>query len=106
MVTCLLIINSQPRVYTLIMPLNLHHKVLNDYCTSIRINVEHLCRMFTHKMDLPHVHTQNGLAESFIKRLQLIARPLLMKSKLPMSEWGLAILHTTSLIRIGSEKSY
>ncbi|PIN23038.1 hypothetical protein CDL12_04241 [Handroanthus impetiginosus] len=30
-----------------------------------------------------HVHTQNGLAESFIKRLQLIARPLLMRTKLP-----------------------
>ncbi|CAL9222860.1 unnamed protein product, partial [Arabidopsis halleri] len=29
-----------------------------------------------------HVHTQNGLAESFIKQIQLIARPLLMRSKL------------------------
>ena len=48
----------------------------NEYCTLIGISVEHL---------VAHVHTQNGLIESFIKRLQLIARPLLMKSKLPMS---------------------
>jgi transposase InsO family protein len=47
-----------------------------DYCLSIGINVEH---------HVAHTHTQNGLAESFIKRLQLIARPLLMKSKLHVS---------------------
>jgi hypothetical protein len=62
-----------------------------DYCMSISINVEH---------HVAHTHTQNGLAESFIKRLQLIARPLLMKSKLPISAWGHAILHATSLVRI------
>ena len=47
-----------------------------------------------------HVHTQNGLVESFIKRLQLIARPLIMRIKLSISVWGHAILHDTSLIRI------
>jgi len=47
-----------------------------DYCMSIGIDVEH---------PVAHVHTQNGLAESLIKRLQLIAIPLLMKSKLPPS---------------------
>ena len=51
-------------------------QTLNDYCMSIEINVEH---------PVAHVHTQNGLAESLIKRLQLIARPLLMKTKLPTS---------------------
>ena len=58
---------------------------------SIRINVEH---------SVAHVHTQNGLEESLIKRLQLIARPLLMKTKLPASTWGHAIMHVASLIRI------
>jgi transposase InsO family protein len=62
-----------------------------DYCMSIGINVEH---------PVAHTHTQNGLAESFIKRLQLIARPLLMKSKLPVYAWGHAILHAASLVRI------
>ena len=40
---------------------------------SIEISVEH---------PIAHVHTQNG---TFIKRLQLIARPLLMRAKLPTS---------------------
>jgi hypothetical protein len=63
----------------------------NEYCMSIGISVEH---------PVAHVHAQNGLAESLIKRLQLIARPLLMKSKLPMSAWGHAILHAATLILI------
>ena len=46
-----------------------------------------------------HVHFQNGLAESFIKRLQLITRPLLLKAKLPLSAWGHAIIHAAHLIR-------
>ncbi|RVW81532.1 Retrovirus-related Pol polyprotein from transposon TNT 1-94 [Vitis vinifera] len=58
---------------------------------SVGINIEH---------HVAHTHTQNGLAESFIKRLQLIARPLLMKTKLPTSAWGHAIMHAAALIRI------
>ena len=45
-------------------------------------------------------HTQNGLVESLIKHFQLIARPLLMKTKLTASTWGHAIIHVESLIRI------
>lgn len=56
---------------------------------SIGIDVEH---------PVAHVHTQNGLVESLIKRLQLIARPLLMKSKLPISASGHAILHSASYL--------
>ncbi|GKE43619.1 retrovirus-related pol polyprotein from transposon TNT 1-94 [Tanacetum coccineum] len=63
----------------------------NDYCMSVGIVVEH---------SVAHVHTQNGLAESLIKLLQLIARPLLMRTKLPVSMWGHAILHAASLIRM------
>ena len=40
------------------------------------------------------------MAESFIKRLQLIARPLLLKSKLPLSAWGHASIHAANLIRL------
>ena len=65
-------------------------QTFNNFCMSIGINVEH---------SVVHVHTQNGLAESLIKRLQLIARPLLMKTKLPASTWGHAIMHAASLIR-------
>ena len=58
---------------------------------SVGINIEH---------PVAYTHTQNGLAESFIKRLQLIARPLLMKTKLPTSAWGHAIMHAIALVRI------
>ena len=44
-------------------------QAFNSYCFSIGIKFEHR---------VAHVHTQNGLPESFIKRLQLIAKPLLM----------------------------
>ncbi|KAI3740406.1 hypothetical protein L2E82_30835 [Cichorium intybus] len=66
-------------------------QAFNDYCMSVGIVVEH---------PVAHVHTQNGLAESLIKRLQLIARPLMTRTKLPVSVWGDAILHAASLIRI------
>ena len=58
---------------------------------SIGINIEHR---------IAHVHNQNGLSESLIKRLQLIARSLLMKAKLPTSTRGHAVMHVASLIRI------
>nr|GEY15353.1 hypothetical protein [Tanacetum cinerariifolium] len=63
----------------------------NDYCMSVGIDVEHL---------VAHVHTQNGLAESLIKRLQLIAIPLIMRTKLPISMWEHAILHAALLIHM------
>ena len=44
-------------------------QAFNDYCMSTRIIVEEPVAL---------VHTQNVLAESLIKCLQLIARPLLM----------------------------
>ena len=62
-----------------------------DYCMSVGINIGHL---------VAHTHTQNGLAESLIKRLQLIARPLLMKTKLPTFVWGHASMHVAALVHI------
>ena len=58
---------------------------------SVGIDVEYL---------VAHTHTQNGLVESLIKPLQLIARPLLLRTKLPLFAWGHAILHAATLIRI------
>ena len=62
-----------------------------DYCMSVGINIKHL---------VANTHTQNGLTESLIKRLQLIARPLLIKTKLPTSAWGHAIMHAANLVHI------
>ena len=49
---------------------------------------------------VPYVHTQNGLVESLIKRIKLIARPLLMNCKLPTSCWDHAVLHAADLIQL------
>jgi hypothetical protein len=49
---------------------------------------------------VPYVHTQNGLAESLIKRIKLIARSMLMNYKLPTSCWGHAVLHAAELIQL------
>jgi hypothetical protein len=76
---------------------NLHPSLFNDYCISIGIKVEH---------PVAHVHTQNGLTGSLIKRLQLIARSLLMKCNLPSSEWGHTILRVTVLIRLRPTASH
>ncbi|KAL6124649.1 hypothetical protein ACLB2K_077161 [Fragaria x ananassa] len=64
-------------------------KYFDDYCMSIGIDVEH---------PVLHVHSQNGLAEATIKRLQLVARALVMRTNLPVSAWGYAILHAAVLI--------
>ena len=66
-------------------------QAFDAYCISVGIKVE---------PHVAHVHTENGLAKSFIKRLQLIARPLLMKSELPTTVWSHAILHAASLVRL------
>ena len=50
----------------------------NDYCLALGIQVQH---------SVPYVHTQNGLVESLIKRIKLIARPLLQNCNLPTSCW-------------------
>ena len=65
-------------------------KAFNDYCLAMGIDVEH---------SVPHVHTQNGLAEALIKRIKFIARPLLLDSRLPTSCWGHAVLHAAALIQ-------
>jgi hypothetical protein len=66
-------------------------RAFNDYCKALEIQVQH---------SVPYVHTQNGLAESFIKRIKLIARPLLQNINLPTSCWGQAVLHAADLIQL------
>jgi hypothetical protein len=54
-------------------------RAFNDYCKAQGIQVQH---------SVSYVHTQNGLAESLIKCIKLIARPLLHNSNLPITCWG------------------
>ena len=60
---------------------------------AIGIDVEH---------SVAHTYTQNGLTESFIKRLKFITRALILNSNLAFTIWGHAIMHATSLIQIRS----
>ena len=59
-----------------------------------------VCRMVLMLYILLLIPILNGLAESLIKRLQLIARPLLLRTKLPLFAWEHPILHAATLIQI------
>jgi hypothetical protein len=47
---------------------------------------------------VPHVHTQNGLAEALIKRIKFISRPLLQGCNLPTTCSGHTVLYAANLI--------
>jgi hypothetical protein len=49
---------------------------------------------------VPYVNTQNGLAESLIKRIKLIVRPLLHNCNLPITCLGHAVLHAADLTQL------
>jgi hypothetical protein len=66
-------------------------RAFNDYCTAQEIQVQHY---------VPYIHTQNGLAESLIKRITLITTPLLHNYNLPISYWGHAVLYVADLIQL------
>ena len=63
----------------------------NDYCMALNINVEHF---------VLYVHTQNGLVESLIKRIKVVARPLLHNCNLPIACWSHVVLHAADLIQL------
>jgi hypothetical protein len=69
----------------------LSSRIFNDYYMARGIEVQH---------SVPYVHIQNGLAESLIKRIKLIARPLLYNCNLPITYWGHAVLHAAELIQL------
>jgi hypothetical protein len=62
-----------------------------DYCIAQGIEVLY---------SVSYVHTQNGLAESLIKRIKLIAKLLLLGYSLPTSCWGHAVLHVPDLVQL------
>ena len=62
-----------------------------DFCTVTGIELTY---------SVPYEHSQNGLAEAFIKKIQLVSRPLLLHAGLPTSMWGHAVLHAATLLRL------
>jgi hypothetical protein len=66
-------------------------RAFNDYYMAQEIEVQH---------SMSYVHTQNGLAETLIKRIKLIARTLLHDCNLPITCWRHAVLHAADLIQL------
>jgi hypothetical protein len=66
-------------------------KAFDDYCLAMGNKVKH---------SIPHVHTQNGLVQSLIKRIKWIAQPLLQICKLTTSCWSHAALHAVALTQL------
>ena len=66
-------------------------KSFDTYCASLGIEVEH---------PVAYVHTQNGLAESLIKHIQIIARTILLRTNLNDTTRGHAVLYAAALIRL------
>jgi hypothetical protein len=67
----------------------LEHSMIIVWPKEYTLNI--MCLMYTPK---------NGLVESLIKRIKLIARPLLHKCNLPTSCWGHVVLHVADLIQL------
>jgi hypothetical protein len=53
-----------------------------------------------HETCVPYAHSQNRSAEAHVKRLQQVARTLLMGCNLPASAWGYAIFHANALLNL------
>ena len=65
-----------------------HH--FEDFCVASGITLTY---------SVPYEHSQNGLAEAFIKKVQLIARPLLLHARLPSSLWSHVVLQAAALLK-------
>ena len=61
---------------------------MQEFCASTGITLE---------TSVPYAH--NTIAENFVKLVQLIARPLLLRSNLSLPCWGHAVLHAGDIIR-------
>ena len=66
-------------------------QAFEDFCTASGIELTY---------SMPYEHAQNGLAEAYIKKIQLIVCPLLFHTNLSPILWDHAVLHATTLLRL------
>lgn len=66
-------------------------QAFEDFCAATGIELTY---------SIPYEHAQNGLAEAFIKKIQLIVRPLLFHANLLPKYWGHAVLHVVVLLTL------
>jgi hypothetical protein len=64
-------------------------KSFATFCASSGIELQ---------MSVPYAHNTN--AENAVKQIQMIARTILMRSNLPISCWGHAVLHAADLVQL------
>lgn len=64
-----------------------------EYCVATRITLTY---------SVLYKHSQDRLTKAFIKKVQLVTRPLLLHANLPSSMWGHAVMHPTTLLKLRS----
>ena len=79
---CFLIMNNA---------LEFKSQAFEDFCTTLGIELTY---------SMPYEHAHNGLAEAYIKKIQLIVRPLLFHSNPSPTLWGHALLHLAVFLRL------
>lgn len=62
-----------------------------DYCSATMTTLTYL---------IPYEHAQNGLAKAFVKKIQLVGRPLFLYVHLPSNLWDHVALHAAALQRL------
>lgn len=62
-----------------------------DFCIAPGISLTY---------SVPYKHSQNGLAVAFVKKIHLVAMPLLLHAKLSSSMWDHAVLHAATLLKL------
>ena len=85
--------NNPIKIICLVCAGEFTSQAFNAYYMASDLNVEH---------PIAYVHMHNKLLESFIKCLQLVVRPLLMRTNLSNFSWLHLVLHFATLIYIRS----
>ena len=62
-------------------------------------SMEEYCKATGTDLEMSVAHAHNSGAENVVKQIQMIARPLLLRSNLPTSCWGHAVLHAGALLQ-------
>ena len=65
--------------------------LFTNFCDSLGIRLEYC---------VSYLHSQNGLAEANLKRIQGVAQPILAQSNLPSECWSHAAEHAVAILNV------
>lgn len=97
-----------PKIFTMLLKFQTHY--LDCLVKTLRMDnaKEFISQQFedncvtsgiSMSYSVPYEHSQCSLAKVFIKKIQLITRPLLIQTKLHFSFWIHIVLHVVTLLR-------